>query len=149
MAADKSVGTLNRLIAVCRDGEEFYGYAVGKVSRPQLQELLRATAGLHRENGDALRPHVTGAGASAVEGGTLSGKFRKLKCGFRATWASDTERALVPELEQAEQAVVQAFEDALAEPMADAAKSLVARKLEILRATHARFVEVARRAADA
>ncbi|MGH6900579.1 MAG: PA2169 family four-helix-bundle protein [Geminicoccaceae bacterium] len=149
MAADKTVGTLNHLIAVCRDGEEFYGYAIEKVSKPQLQELLRATAGLHREIGEALRPHVSGAGASAAEGGTLSGKFRQLKGGLKATWASDTERVLVPELEQAEQAVVQAFEQALAEPMADAAKRLVAGKLEILRATHARFVEVARRAADA
>jgi uncharacterized protein (TIGR02284 family) len=149
MAADKTVGTLNRLIAACRDGEEFYWYAAERVSKPQLQELLRATAGLHREIGETLRPHVGGAGASAAAGGTLAGKFRQLKGALKATWASDTERVLVPELEQAEQAVVQAFEQALAEPMADAARSLVAGKLEILRATHARFVEVARRAAYA
>ena len=76
-------------------------------------------------------------------------KFGQLEGGLEATWASDAERALVPELEQAEQAVVQAFEKALAEPMAATAKALVAGKLEILRATHARSVEVARRAADA
>jgi uncharacterized protein (TIGR02284 family) len=148
-AADKTVGTLNHLIAVCRDGEEFYGYAAEKVSRPQLQELLRATAGLHREIGDALRPHVSGAGGSAAESGTLSGTFRQLKGGLKAALASDTERALMPELEQAEQAVVRAFEEALAEPMTEAARTLIAGKLEVLRATHERFVEVARRAAHA
>ena len=149
MAADKTVGTLNQLIAVCRDAEEFYGYAAEKVSGSQLQPLLRETAGLHREIGDALRPHVSGAGASPAEGGTLAGKFRQLKGGLKATFASDTEAALVPELEDTEQTVVQAFEGALAEPMDPAAKALVAGKLEVLKATHARIAEIARRAAPA
>jgi uncharacterized protein (TIGR02284 family) len=104
---------------------------------------------LHREIGAALGPHVRDTGASAAEAGTFAGQFGQLEGGLEATWASDAERALVPELEQAEQAVVQAFEQALAEPMADAARSLVAGKLETLRATHVRFVEVARRAAYA
>jgi uncharacterized protein (TIGR02284 family) len=145
MTADKTVGTLNHLIAVCRDGEEFYGYAAQKVTKPQLQELLRETAGLHREVGDALRPHVSDAGASPAEGGTLAGKFRQLKGGLKATFSSDTDAALVSELEQAEQAVVQALEGALSEPIAGAAKTLVAEKLEVVKATHARFAEVARR----
>lgn len=149
MAADKTVGTLNQLIAVCRDAEEFYGYAAEKVSGAQLQPLLRETAGLHREIGDALRPHVSGAGASPAEGGTLAGKFRQLKGGLKATLASDTEAALAPELEQTEEAVVQAFESALAEPIAPAAKTLVTDKLEVLKATHARIAEIARRAAPA
>ena len=115
----------------------------------QLQSLLRETAGLHREIADALRPHVSGAGASPAEGGTLAGKFRQLKGGLKATLASDAEAALAPELEQTEQTVVQAFERALAEPMAPAAKTLVADKLEVLKATHARIAEIARRAAPA
>ena len=149
MAADKTVGTLNHLIAVCRDAEEFYGYAAEKVSGSQLQPLLRDTAGLHREIGEALRPYVSSAGASPAEGGTLAGKFRQLKGGLKATFASDTEAALVPELEDTEQTVVRAFEGALAEPMDPEAKALVAGKLEVLRATHARIAEIARRAAHA
>jgi uncharacterized protein (TIGR02284 family) len=149
MAADRTADILNHLIAVCRDGEEFYGYAAEKVSRPQLQELLRETAALHREIGEALRPQVVGAGASPAEGGTLAGRLRQLKGGLKATLGADTERALVPELEQAERAIVQAFEEALAEPMPEAARTLIGGKLELLRATHDRFVDVARRAAQA
>jgi len=147
MAADKTVGTLNHLIAVCRDGEDFYGYAAEKVSAPELQQLLRETAGLHREIGDALRPHVSEAGASPAEGGTLAGKLRQLKGGFKAVLASDTEAVLVPELETAEQAVLQAFEGALAEPMDASAKAVVAEKLELVKTAHARIAEIARRAA--
>jgi uncharacterized protein (TIGR02284 family) len=149
MAADKTAGTLNQLIAVCRDAEEFYTYAADKVGSSQLQPLLRETAGLHREIGDALRPHVSGAGASPAEGGTFAGKLRQMKGGLKATFASDTEAALVPELEQTEQSVVQAFEGALAEPVDPAAKTLVAGKLEVLKATHARIAEIARQSAHA
>jgi uncharacterized protein (TIGR02284 family) len=149
MAADKTAATLTHLIAVCRDGEEVYGLAAEKVSKPQLPELLRATAGLHREIGEALRPHARDTAASTAPGGTFTDRFGQLEGGLDATSAAEAERALVPELEQAEQEVVQAFERALAEPMGAAARTLVLGKLEILRATHARFVEVARRAADA
>jgi uncharacterized protein (TIGR02284 family) len=145
--ADKTVGTLNHLIAVCRDGEDFYGYAAGKVSGPELQQLLQQTAGLHREIGNALRPHVSGAGASPAEGGTLVGKFRQLKGGFKAVLASDTEAALVPELEEAEHAVLQAFEGALDKPIDATAKAVVAEKLEVIKASHERIAALARRAA--
>ena len=149
MTADKTAGTLNQLIAACRDAEEFYGYAAERVSGSQLPPLLRETAGLHREIGDALRPLVRGAGASPAEGGTLAGKFRQLKGGLKATLASDAEAALAPELEQTEQSVVQAFESALAEPIDPAAKTLVADKLGILKATQARIAEITRRARPA
>jgi uncharacterized protein (TIGR02284 family) len=104
------------------------------VSGSQLQPLLWDTAGLHREIGDALRPHVSGAGASPAEGGTLAGTFRLLKGGLKASLASDTEAALVPELEDTEQTVVQAFASGLGDPLDDAAKRLVAEKLELLKA---------------
>jgi uncharacterized protein (TIGR02284 family) len=147
--ADKTAGTLNHLIAVCRDAEEFYGYAADKVGGSQLQLLLRETAGLHREIGDALRPYVSGAGASPAEGGTLAGKLRQLRGGIKATLASDAEAALVPELEDTEQTVVQAFESALGDPVNDAAKRLITDKLALLKATHARIAEIARRTAQA
>jgi uncharacterized protein (TIGR02284 family) len=147
MTADKTVGTLNHLIAVCRDGEDFYGYVAEKVGGQELRQLLHETAGLHREIGDALRPHVSEAGASPAEGGTLAGKLRQLKGGFKAVLASDAEAALVPELQEAERAVLQAFEGALAEPMDATAKAVVAEKLEVVKAVHERIGALSRRAA--
>jgi uncharacterized protein (TIGR02284 family) len=149
MAPDTTGGTLNHLIAVCRDAEAFYGYAAEKVTGSQLQPLLRDAAALHREIRKALRPHVSGAGASPAEGGTLAGRFRQLKGGFKATLASDAEAALVPELEDVELAVVQAFEGALGDPVNDAARLLIADQLEVLKATHARIAAIARSATRA
>jgi uncharacterized protein (TIGR02284 family) len=149
MSADETAGTLNRLIAVCRDAEEFYGYAAEKVRGSQLQPLLRQTAGLHREIGETLRRHVSGAGASPAEDGTITGKLRHLRGGIKATLEADAGAALVPELEETHRTVVQAFESALDDPVNDAAKRLVAAKLEVLKATHGRIADITRRAAHA
>ena len=146
MAADVTPGTLNQLIAVCHDAEELYGYAARKADGSRLQPLLNAAAGLHREIGDALRPHVSDAGVSPAAGGTLAGKLRHLKGGLKATFAADPEIALLPELQDTEQAVVQAFEGALAEPIDPAARTLVAGRLEVLRATQDRIAGIAERA---
>ena len=45
--------------------------------------------------------------------------------------------------------MVQAFESALGDPVNEPAKRLVADKLEVLKATHARIAEIARRAGHA
>ncbi|MCE3248057.1 MAG: hypothetical protein K0R41_1882 [Geminicoccaceae bacterium] len=138
MAADRIPGMLNQLIAVCRDAEELYGYAARKADGSELQPLLHAAAGLHREIGDALRPHVSGAGVPPAEGGTLAGKLRQFKGGLKATFAADPEFALLPELQDTEEAVVQAFEGALAEPLDPAAKTVVARRLGVRAGSAAR-----------
>jgi hypothetical protein len=72
-----------------------------------------------------------------------------MKRGLKATFASDTEAALVPELQDTEHAVVQAFENALTAPMDPAAKTLVAGNLEVLKATHERLTALARQSAHA
>jgi uncharacterized protein (TIGR02284 family) len=139
--------TLNQLIAVCVDAEEYCSYAANKVGGSQLHPLLRAAAGLHREVGDALRPYVSDAGVSPVDGGTLAGKLRQLKGGIRATFAADPEAALLLELQGIEQQVVKAFEGALAEPMDPSARKLVAGRLAILTATQDRIADIVERAA--
>ena len=128
MASSKAPDRLNQLRAVCHDAEELYGYAADRVDGSDLRPLLRAAAGLHREIGDALQPYVSGAGGSFTAAGTLTGKLRQLRGGLRATFAADAEAALLPELQDAEEAVVQAFEGALAGPIDPAARMLVTRQ---------------------
>jgi uncharacterized protein (TIGR02284 family) len=145
MASYKAPDTLNQLMAVCHDAEELYGYAADRVDGSDLRPLLYAAAGLHREIGDALQPYVNGAGGSFTAAGTLARKFRRLRGGLRATFAADPEAALLPELQDAEEAVLQACEGALAAPIDPAARALVTRRLELLKATQDRITEIAQR----
>lgn len=132
---DKTIGTINHLIAVCRDGEEFYGSAAEKVTDEGMRQQFREMAALHREIGDELRPHVAKAGGSPAEGGTLSGRTRQIFASLKALLASDTQATLVAELKVAEDAVVEAFEGAVDEPVSEAARErVVARLADVKRA---------------
>lgn len=130
---DKTFGTLNHLIAVCRDGEDHYASAAEKVSDERAKALFSEAAALHREIGAELQPLVRQAGGSPAEGGTLAGKTRQMVSSLKATFANDTEQTLASALESTEEAAVDAFEKALEEPIADQARGLVAQQLEQLR----------------
>jgi len=145
MAASKAPDTLDQLMAVCHDAEELYGYAAERVDGSDLRPLLRAAAGLHREIGDALQPYASGTGASSTTAGTLARKLRQLRGGLRATFSAEPEAVLLPELQDAEQAVVKAFEGALAGPIDPAARTLVTHRLELLKATQDRIADIAQR----
>jgi uncharacterized protein (TIGR02284 family) len=136
--ADKTLGTVNHLIAVCRDGEDHYASAAEKAGDERAKALFAEAAALHREIGAELQPLVRQAGGSPAEGGTLAGKTRQMVGALRATFASDTERTLAAAVASTEEAAVEAFEQALEEPIADPARELVAQKLELLRSVRDR-----------
>ena len=146
---DKTIGTLNRLIALCRDGEDFYGSAAEKVKDARLQQQFREMATLHREIGGDLRPYVATAGGSAAEGGTLAGKTRQLFATIRTMVTSNTEQTLVTELKAVEDSVVDAFEKALDEPILEEARQRVAARLEDVRSARARMQSLERTLAAA
>jgi uncharacterized protein (TIGR02284 family) len=146
---DKTIGTINHLIAVCRDGEEFYGSAAEKVKDEGLQQQFREMAALHREIGDELRPHVAKAGGSPAEGGTLSGRTRQIFAALKALLASDTQATLVAELKVAEDAVVDAFQSALDDPISEAARERVVARLEDVKRARERMQALEQQVASA
>jgi uncharacterized protein (TIGR02284 family) len=148
MASYQDPDTLDRLIAVCRDAESFYGYAADQVAGSQLHPLLSAAAGLHRETGEALQPHRDSSGERPVAG-TFAGRLRHLRGGLKVRLAKDPETALLPELQDAEAAVVRACERALGGAIDPAARTVVARRCSIFRATQDRIAAIAERAAAA
>jgi uncharacterized protein (TIGR02284 family) len=136
---DKTIGTLNRLIAVCRDGEEFYSRAADKVDDTRLQEQFRDMAKLHQDIGAELRPYVARAGGTASEGGTLAGQTRQIFATLKTMFAGDKTQTLISELETAEEAVVEAFQNAVDEPIDDEARERVKARLEDVRQARERM----------
>jgi uncharacterized protein (TIGR02284 family) len=146
---DKTIGTINHLIAVCRDGEEFYSSAAEKVADEGLRRQFQEMAALHREIGDELRPHVAKAGGSPAEGGTLAGRTRQIFASLKAMLASDTKATLIAELKVAEDAVVEAFQGALDEPVSEAARERVAARLRDVQQARERMQALERQFAAA
>jgi uncharacterized protein (TIGR02284 family) len=139
---DKTIGTVNTLIAMCRDGEDHYASAAEKAGNGQAKALFAEAAALHREIAAELQPLVKEAGGSPAEGGTLAGKTRQMVSSLKATFASDTEQTLVSALESTEEAAVDAFQKALEEPISDQAREVVAQKLELLRPLRDRLAQL-------
>ena len=142
MTQDKTLGTLNHLIAICRDGEEFYAMAADKVADPGLQGLFREMAQVRRRIAEDLRPEVSRAGGSPSEGGTFAGTVRRVYANLKASLSSDKHEVLLSELVELEEQALAAFERAQSEPMTPEGKALVAEKVRTIRETHERMRRV-------
>jgi len=136
---DKTIGTLNHLIAVCRDGEEFYSSAADKLDGAGLQQQFREMARLHQEIAAELQPYVKRAGGSASEGGTLAGRTRHIFASLKAMFAGDKTQVLITELATAEEAVIEAFQSAVDESIDEEARERIKARLDDVREARERM----------
>ena len=119
---------LNELIEITRDGKRFYEHAHDEVKDIRLQALFRDMVKAKTEVIDAL----------PASGGTLMGKLRQLYADTRATLSHDEEATYVAQLEEAEDRILHAFEDAL-ESADNDVRVLLAVEMPKIRACHDRM----------
>ncbi|MGQ7960029.1 ferritin-like domain-containing protein [Pseudomonas sp. SP16.1] len=129
---------LNELIEITRDGKHFYEHAHDEVKDIRLQALFRDMARAKTEVINALAVKVAANQSEPAAGGTLMGKLRQFYADTRATLASDEEAAYVAQLEEAEDRILNAFEDALESADSDV-RALLAVEMPKIRACHERM----------
>ncbi len=129
---------LNQLIEITRDGQRFYLHALEEVKSPDLQSLFRDMAQAKTQVIQALAVKVAANHDQPAEGGTLLGKLRQVYADTRASMARDEDATYVAQLEEAEDRILHAFEDALEEAEPDVRALLVA-ELPKVRACHDRM----------
>lgn len=129
---------LNELIEITRDGQRFYQHAHDEVKDVRLQVLFRDMSQSKSELIRALSVKVTANQEVPAAGGTFIGKLRQVYADTKATLVSDEEATYVSQLEEAEDRILHAFEDALetAEPDVQA---LLAAEMPKVRANHDRM----------
>jgi uncharacterized protein (TIGR02284 family) len=129
---------LNELIEITRDGQRFYQHAHDEVKDVRLQVLFRDMSQSKSELIRALSVKVAANQETPASGGTFVGKLRQVYADTKATLASDTEATYVAQLEEAEDRILHAFEDALegAEPDMQA---LLTAEMPKVRANHDRM----------
>lgn len=110
---NRAARQLHELIEVTRDGQRFYQQAMCEVSDPGLRELFEAMIRAKTEVIDALSGQVAASHETPAAGGTLLGRLRQVYDEARASLASDEEAVYVAQLEEAEDRILLAFEDAL------------------------------------
>ena len=129
---------LNELIAITRDGQRFYEHALDEVKDVRLQALFRDMSRTKTQVINALAVKVAANEEEPTSSGTVVGKLRQVYADARATLSSDEEAAYVAQLEEAEDRILHAFEDALESAEPDV-RALLAVEMPKVRACHDRM----------
>jgi uncharacterized protein (TIGR02284 family) len=110
----KTESSLNDLIAISRDGEDFYLEAARKVEDGELAALFTRMAAVKADIVGKLSATVQLAGGDPDQHGTLVGSMREMYAGVRAT-LGDKKYAYVAELEESEDRLLHAFDEVVAD----------------------------------
>lgn len=132
---------LNELIAIIRDGQRFYEHAHDEIKDDRLQALFRDMAQAKHQVIQALSVKVAASHEEPTSSGTLVGKLRQAYADARATLSSDEESTYVAQLENAEDRILEAFEDAMETAQPDV-RALLAVEMPKMRACHQRMREL-------
>lgn len=132
----KTQHSLNDLIAISRDGQEFYQEAAQKVEDAELATLFRRMAAVKAEVVTALGQVVQASGGTPEQEGTLAGSIRQGYTKVRAA-LGDRRYAYVAELEETEDRLLHAFDEVVADQDTPAvARDAALRLLPEVRACH-------------
>lgn len=132
---------LNELIAIIRDGQRFYEHAHDEIKDDRLQALFRDMAQAKHQVIQALSVKVAASHEEPTSSGTLVGKLRQAYADARATLSSNEESTYVAQLENAEDRILEAFEDAMETAQPDV-RALLAVEMPKMRACHQRMREL-------
>ncbi|UNK41286.1 PA2169 family four-helix-bundle protein [Luteimonas sp. S4-F44] len=133
---NKSAHTLNDLIAIARDGKDFYEEAAQKVDHAELKTLFSRIAAHKSQLVTDLSAAVQAVGGKPETSGTMVGTLQQFYGKVRAAFG-DKEYGYVAELEESEDRLLEAFDEAARDAdTPPAARDVVTRLLPEVRATH-------------
>ncbi|HLD65875.1 MAG TPA: PA2169 family four-helix-bundle protein [Pseudomonas sp.] len=129
---------LNELIEITRDGQRFYEHAHDEVKDLQLKSLFRDMSQAKTQVIQALAVKVAANHEQPALGGTLMGKLRQVYADTKANLSSDENATYVAQLEDTEDRILHAFEDAMTDAEPDV-RALLAVEMPKVRACHDRM----------
>jgi uncharacterized protein (TIGR02284 family) len=138
VAAPEDVSTLAELIQIAREGAEFYLGAADKVRNSRLRDLFHEMAAARARLVAELQSHVGAAATPATPPTSFGLNLRKLYVDLLARTADDSDRSYVAQLEEVEDGLLEATEDAVAEAHTPAIRQVLERHLPRVRANHDR-----------
>lgn len=134
----RKTAQLNELIEVTRDGEHFYQHAIGEVHDAELRRLFEDMLQAKVRIIQALAVEVAGEQQPPAQGGTLIGKLRELYADTRSALSKNADATYLEQLAAAEQRILEAFEDAMADAEPDL-RALLSVEMPNIRAGYERM----------
>lgn len=127
---------LNDLVQVTRDGKSFYEDVARETTDARLRGIFERMAAAKAGLIAALSGKVAALGETPAESGTLAGSLRKAFADIRATFSSDDAKVYVAQLEEAEDRILEHFNDALQKTDSPDVRAVLSEHLPKVRACH-------------
>lgn len=109
----KTTSNLNDLIEVLNDGVSFYEDASKETDNPGYRQLFSRMASTKRSIAADLKAQVALHGETPTDDGTMAGALRKGYTELRAKMSKHPDEQYINSLEETEDRILQAFQDAL------------------------------------
>jgi uncharacterized protein (TIGR02284 family) len=131
-----TIKVLNDLIDVCEDGRKGFETAAESVKDVRYKDLFRRNSRERARLVTELQAEVQRLGGKPDDSGTAAGTLHRGWINLRTAVTSKDERAVLEECERGEDHAVKVFRDALAKPLPETARVLVARQAADVQRAH-------------
>jgi uncharacterized protein (TIGR02284 family) len=125
------IGTVEKLIETCKDGESGYREAAGHVKNRALKRFLEEQSKTRGRFAQELKDELARISGEHSEGSTAAAAHRTL-IGLQALLGG-SDRALMNSVQQGERSALDAYQAALKTPLPPQLENIVRRQAESIR----------------
>lgn len=111
------ISTLNRLIAICKDGQEGFKEAAEGVERSDLKSLFFEFSQQRSQFAGELQTIVQTLGGDPDDSGSFSGAIHRGWMNIKSAVTGKSEASILNECERGEDSAKNAYKDALLNPL--------------------------------
>jgi uncharacterized protein (TIGR02284 family) len=138
MAERTERSVLNRLIAVCRDGERGFRYAVNHVRDPLVKSLFLEIASQRQQFAADLLPHAQRLGGATESDGSFAAALHRGWMTLKDAMPGSDDSRIIREAERGERIALGAYEEALDGLLPPDALGVIERQCVQVRQSHNR-----------
>jgi uncharacterized protein (TIGR02284 family) len=138
MAEHDERWVLNRLVAICGDGERGFRYAANHVRNPTVKALFLEIAGQRERFASAILPHAQRLGGANESDGSLAGALHRGWMTIKDAVGGHEDAAIIREAERGERIALGAYEDALDGMLQQNTRELIEQQCAEVRHSHNR-----------
>lgn len=131
-----ATGSFQDLVEVLHDGQNLYETALKHVQAEPYRGVFQRMAALKRDHAAELAKWIRSQGASVPEGGTFIGSIRQAYGGLIGLVSSKPAESYVAQLEDAEDRILKAFQEAAQQIHQPAARERLTPLLTAARREH-------------
>ena len=132
------ISTLNGLIETCKDGEEGFRSAAGRVQRSDLKSLFNEYSRQRAEFASELQVEVARIGGAPEKSGSVAGALHRGWIDVKSAVTGKDDHAILEEAERGEDSAVKNYREALATDLPADFHGIVQKQAEQIQKTHDR-----------